>query len=143
MDRFHTGRSLLMGKNCTGASRPFSYTPETLTVPFGCSANKFSPLISPLKEILTLYSLLLIYRNMSGLLLLCPTLFIFSTQLSLISYYSLTLISSGAHQSLDFSFSKLMKKTSNQLFILSDINHPRIPAGWLMWITVSFSLLLW
>ena len=79
---------------------------------------------------------------MSGLLLLCPTLFIFSTQLSLISYYSLTLISSGAHQSLDISFSKLMKKTSNQLFILSDINHPRIPAGWLMWIIIPFFFII-
>ena len=79
---------------------------------------------------------------MSGLLLLCPTLFIFSTQLSLISYYSLTLISSGAHQSLDSSFSKLMKKTSDQLFILSDTNYPGIPVEWLTWITVPFSLLL-
>ena len=131
-----------MGKNCTGASRPFSYTPETLTVPFGCSANKFSPLISPLKEILTLYSLLLTCRNTSGLLSLCPALSVFSAQLSLISCYSSTLISSGAHQSLDSPFSKLMKKTGDQLFVLSDTNHPRIPAGWLMWITVSFSSLL-
>ena len=131
-----------MGKNCMGASRPFPYAPETLIVPFGCSANKFSPLIPPSKEILTLYSLLLTCRNMSGLLSLCPILSVFSAQLSLILCCSLTLTSSGAHQSLDSSFSKLMKKTGNQLFVLSDTDCPGIPAGWLMWITIPFSSLL-
>ena len=142
LDRFHAGRSLLMGKNCTGTSRPFSYTSETLTVPFECSINKFSPLIPSSKKILASYSLLLTCRNMSGLLSLCPALFIFSAQLSLISHYSLILISSGTHQSLDSSFSKLMKKTGNQLFVLSDTDCPGIPAGWLMWITIPFSSLL-
>ena len=142
LDRFHAGRSLLMGKNCMGTSRPFPYTPETLIVPFGCSTNKFSPLIPPSKEILTSYSLLLTCRNMSGLLSLCPVLSVFSAQLSLILHCSPTSTSSGAHQSLDSPFSKPMKKTGNQLFVSSDTNHPRIPAGWLTWITIPFSSLL-
>ena len=125
-----------------GTSRPFLYASETLTVLFGCSANKFSLFIPSSKEILTSYSLLLTCKNMSSLLLLCPALCVFSAQLSLTLCYSLILISSDVYQSLDSSFFKLMKKTGNQLFIPSDTDCPRIPVGWLMWITVPFSLLL-